>query len=77
MARTHELAQADPLTTANDLVGDSILGGPPCGSGVPWEPAGQRARRVRAMLNGYTEGRKAALTELGETRTPGEITDSD
>lgn len=30
-----------------------------------WEPTGQRARRVRGMLNGYTRGRRAALHELG------------
>jgi hypothetical protein len=32
---------------------------------APWEPVGQRARRVRGMLNGYTRGRRAALRELG------------
>jgi hypothetical protein len=36
---------------------------------APWEPAGQRARRVRGMLNGYTKGRRAALRELGRYTT--------
>jgi hypothetical protein len=44
---------------------------PARGSGVsgtapimPWQPTGQRARRVREMLDGYTAGRRAALHEL-------------
>ena len=32
---------------------------------TPWEPAGQRARHVRGILDGYTRGRRAALHELG------------
>ena len=44
---------------------------PARGSGVPgavpptpWQPTGQRARRVREMLGGYAAGRRAALHEL-------------
>jgi hypothetical protein len=32
---------------------------------TPWEPEGQRAHKVRGMLNSYTRGRRAALEELG------------
>lgn len=38
---------------------------------TPWEPAGQRARHVRGMLNGYARGRRAALYELGRQTPPG------
>lgn len=33
-------------------------------STMPWQPAGQRARRVQKMLDCYTAGRQAALHEL-------------
>jgi hypothetical protein len=49
---------------------------PPRGSGVPgavptvpWQPTGQRARRVRAIFDGYTAGRQAALHELQNRTT--------
>ena len=40
-------------------------GGPDPATALPWHPTGQRAHRVRRLLDGYAAGRKIALDELG------------